>query len=291
MCLGERYTRDKNVGIVIRELFLKIDRVFLCVSFFIFGLIVGSFLNAVAWRLREGMSLGGRSMCPKCRAMIVWYDNIPLFSYIILGGKCRSCHTTISRTYPIIEGVTGILFALFGVTFFVSQDVGTWMVTGFYLVAVAILTLIFMHDLETMEIPDILLWVGVGWSLVMLLVLDAYAFEPSVSIWSLRLYSGIVAGLAGFFPLFLISALSQEKWMGMGDGFLAFFIGLVTGWPTVLYALTMGFCLGSMIGIFLVVFRRKHMRSQLPLGPFLVTGAILAILLSAWFPFGVFQFF
>ncbi len=268
----------------------KKNRVFLFVAFFGFGLIVGSFLNAVLWRMKEGMTLGGRSMCPRCRAKIAWYDNIPMVSFLILGGKCRACREKISWRYPAIECSTGLLFALIGNEFFVWWDASSWVLTTLYLVSGAILILIFLHDLETMEIPNILLWIGVGSALPLLLVLDAIGFHSGVSPWSLSLHSGILAALVGFLPLFLLSALSRETWMGMGDGFLAFFLGLVVGWPHMLVALVLAFALGSVVGIFLILLKKKGMRSQVPLGPFLIVGAFLALFLPEWFP-GIFDMF
>ncbi|QQS15963.1 MAG: prepilin peptidase [Candidatus Moraniibacteriota bacterium] len=253
-------------------------------DFFIFGLLIGSFLNAVLWRMREGIGLGGRSMCPQCRAKIAWYDNIPIFSFLFLRGKCRSCRLAISWRYPIVECVTGILFALLGMTFFSLGDISSWVLTVLYLVSASILVLIFLFDLDTMEIPNILIWIGVGWSLPMLLLADAIGFFPGVSIWSLHLYSGVLAGLIAFLPLFLMAALSDEKWMGMGDGFLAFFLGLVIGWPHMMLALVLAFGMGAVVGILLIVFGKKGMKSQVPLGPFLILGALLALVLPAWFP-------
>lgn len=253
-------------------------------DFFIFGLLIGSFLNAVLWRMRERIGLGGRSMCPQCRAKIAWYDNVPILSFVFLRGKCRSCRAKISWRYPMVEGMTGLLFAVLGMTFFSLEDVFSWMLTVFYLVSASVLVLIFLFDLDSMEIPNVLLWIGVGWSLPMLLVVNAISFFPGVSIWSLHLYSGVLAGLIAFLPLFLMAALSGERWMGMGDGFLAFFLGLVVGWPHMMLALVLAFGMGAVVGILLIVFGKKGMKSQVPLGPFLILGAFLALVLPAWFP-------
>ena len=125
----------------------------------------------------------------------------------------------------------------------------------------------------------------------MLLLLDAYGYVPGVSIWSLHLYSGVLAGLVAFLPLFLMAALSKEKWMGMGDGFLAFFLGLVVGWPHILMALVLAFGIGAFVGVLLVLLKKKGMESQIPLGPFLIIGAFLALFLSRWFPETVSMFF
>lgn len=253
-------------------------------TFFVFGLIIGSFLNAVSWRMREGIGLGGRSMCPACRKKIVWYDNIPLVSFFFLLGKCRSCRKRISWKYPIVEGLTGIVFVTLGMTFFSLGSVTSWILTAFYLVSASILILVFLADFETMEIPNILLWSGVGWSLPMLLLLDSFESFPRVSIWELHLYSGVFAGLVAFLPLFLLAALSRERWMGLGDGFLAFFLGLVVGWPHIILALFLAFGMGAIVGVALIVCKKKEMQSRMPLGPFLILGAFLALMIPEWFP-------
>ena len=265
--------------------------VFILLFFFLFGLIIGSFLNAVLWRMREGIGLGGRSMCPLCRGGIAWYDNVPLFSFLVLGGKCRSCKGKISWRYPLVEGMTGTIFALLGNAFFVWWDVSSWVLTAFYVVSASVLVLIFFFFLEMMEMPNILLWIGVGWALPMLFVLDALYSASNVSMWSFHLHSGVLAGLVAFLPLFLMAALSREKWIGMGDGFLAFFLGLIVGWPYILLALILAFGMGAFVGVLLIAFRKKGMQSQVPLGPFLVLGALLALFVPHWFPTIADEFF
>ena len=254
------------------------------IVFFCFGLIIGSFLNAVLWRMKEGIGLGGRSMCPKCRKKIAWYDNVPVISFFALGGKCRHCRKKISWRYPTVEVVTAVLYLLIGQSFFQPFDTLSWVLTAYYLVIVPVLLLIFLYDFDTMTIPDILLWIGVGWSLLLFLSLDALRFQPAVNIFSLRLYSGIAAGLGAFLPLFLLSALSRERWMGLGDGFLAFLLGLVLGFPNILFGMTLGFCLGAVWGVGLIMLGKKEMKSRMPLGPFLIAGALSILFLSAWSP-------
>lgn len=223
-------------------------------------------------------------MCPSCRRKIAWYDNIPLISFLILFGRCRQCRQPISWRYPMVEFLTTVLFVAFGSTFFSLWNIQSWLLVAFYLVLVSILLLIFFYDLETMEIPNILLWIGVGFSLPMLLVMDSFSFLPVASPWSLRLYQGVFAGLVGFLPLFLMAAISRERWMGMGDGFLAFLIGLMVGWSNMILALLFAFSGGAIIGLILISLKRKDLQSRIPLGPFLVFGAILSILVPENFP-------
>lgn len=183
-----------------------------------------------------------------------------------------------------MEFSTGILFALFGSVFFSPGDIESWALTMFYVVAISLWILIFLYDFETMEIPNIFLWVGVGWSLPMLLFLDFLRVDPIFSLWSLHVYSGVFAGVVAFFPLFLLAALSRERWMGLGDGFLGFFLGLVVGWPYILFALFFSFGSGAIVGIALIIFGKKNAESHVPLGPFLIFGAVSVLFLKGWFP-------
>src|SRR3990172_8718504 len=123
------------------------------IFFLILGLAVGSFLSAYTWRWPRGISIAkGRSICPKCKKQIAWYDNIPLFSYLILGGRCRNCHKKISLRYPLIEFSTAVLFIL------VVNLLGGFGKLGFllttsYLLLATILIAIFIIDFENQLIP------------------------------------------------------------------------------------------------------------------------------------------
>ncbi|QQS20758.1 MAG: prepilin peptidase [Candidatus Moraniibacteriota bacterium] len=253
------------------------------IAFLGMGLIVGSFLNAVLWRMKEGIGLGGRSMCPSCRATIFWYDNIPVISFLLLAGKCRACHVPISPRYPLVELLTAGLFLLIGKTFFVPDRPDAFIETLLFLGASSILILIFFFDLDTMEIPNVLLWFGVGWTLPLLLLLDSIR-DSSVASSDSVLHTGMLGALIGFFPLFFLSFVSKERWMGMGDGFLAFFLGLLVGWPGILIALLFSFTLGASAGILALLLGKKELGSEMPFGPFLIVGTFFAITVERMFP-------
>ena len=125
--------------------------------FFIFGLIVGSFLNVLVYRLKDAETLLGRSFCRHCKHQIRFYDNIPLISFILLWGSCRDCNEKISWQYPLLEGATAVFFALVGRYFFVLDDQSTWLVTVWLLGIVSLFLAIAAYDLRYMEIPVILL--------------------------------------------------------------------------------------------------------------------------------------
>jgi len=254
------------------------------IIFLIFGLIIGSFLNVVIYRLNLAESLLGRSHCPHCKNKISWYDNIPLLSFILLFAKCRYCQKNISWQYPLMELATGIIFAETAYVFLLNGRLENWLETIFYLGLFSALLVIFVFDLKHLEIPMPVLWLALIWTLFFLLVLDGITFIPGQTIFSSRIFSGNLGGLLAFIFFFALSFGSKEKWMGMGDTYLALLIGLSLGWTKIFFALLLAFFLGSLVGIGLVIFRKKTLKSQIPFGPFLVSGAIMTVLFFDLFP-------
>lgn len=248
------------------------------IIFLILGLIIGSFLNVVIYRLNVAESFtSGRSKCPHCQTMIRWYDNIPLVSFVILNAKCRDCQKKISWQYPLVEFFTGILFVLVGMKFFTLENMQTWTATGYFMGVASFLVVIFVYDLLHMEIPNLVIWVAVFWSAVFNLALDwENKILPSSPL-DLLTYSGVLAAVSAFIFFFLLVIKSKEKWMGLGDAYLVIFLGLFLGWPNILLALFLAFSSGAIIGLALVAFRKKGMKSPIPFAPFLVAGAIVAM--------------
>jgi len=252
--------------------------------FFIFGLIIGSFLNVVVCRLELAESFLGRSRCPHCKSQIRWYDNIPLLSFILLKAKCRDCQGKISWQYPLVELATGIIFALVGYYFFIASDFQSWIETLFYLVSFSLLTIVFVYDLKNMEIPMMILWIGVIWAVLYLVFLDWAAFDLTNGLASSKIISGIIGGGVAFIFFFALSYLSKEKWMGMGDAYLALWAGLIMGWPKILLALMLAFTIGAACGIILIALKKKTIKSQVPFAPFLAGGVILAVFMEKALP-------
>ncbi len=254
--------------------------------FFLYGLLIGSFLNVVVLRLQKEESLGGRSYCPSCKHQIRWYDNVPLLSFLILRGKCRDCKVKISIQYPLVELGTGIIFALTGYAFFNAQDWHTWMSTVFYLVLFCMLIVIGVYDFLTMYIPMLPVWLGMAWIVVYLVllqwILKPVFFAPETFFDVLPFLLSACGAAAFFYALVFVS---KETWMGMGDVYLAFLVGLVSGWPGTLLALTLSSGLGSVYGLTLVAKGEKGMKSQVPFGPFMVLGTIVWIVANRAFPF------
>lgn len=245
---------------------------------FVLGLIIGSFLNVVIYRLKTAESIVfGGSKCPKCQAKIKWYDNIPAISFFILHFKCRSCREKISWQYPLLEISTGLLFAIAGNIFFSWQDLSTLITLAYFLIIISLLLIIFFYDWLYMEIPGIILWIG-----IILAVVFNFYFDWSGSLLggdflAAKTYAGLLGAGIAFVFFFSISYFSKEKWMGMGDAYLAIFLGLLLGFPQIFYALIIGFFLGAVFGIVLMILGRKKMKSKLPLAPFLIIGTFFTL--------------
>jgi len=231
---------------------------------FILGLTLGSFLNVVIYRLNHGFSpLKGRSFCPKCKKKIRWYDNLPLISFILLKGRCRFCHSPISWQYPLVELTTGLVFL---VVYFIWNLSGGNLVFLFYqLLISSFLVAIFVSDLRYLTIPDELIWPAVFLSLF---------FNWFNRSFLLFLVSGL--GAAGIF-LFL-ALITKGRGMGGGDVKLVFLMGLVLGWSGILISLYWAFLTGAMTGVILILLGKKHFGQHIPFGPFLASGALLALL-------------
>ena len=261
------------------------------IIFLLFGLIIGSFLNAVVYRLNAVESLLERSHCPHCKKKVRWFDNVPLISFILLSARCRDCGEKISWQYPIVEATAGLIFALIGNYFFNLYDVSTWMLTAYYLVVFSLLFVIFVYDYKYMEIPMLILWLGVGVSLAYSIFSDWQNFHSYASILDLATISGLLGGLVAFLFFFSLAAYSKETWMGYGDAYLGLLVGLVVGWPNIIGALMLSFTLGALISVGLIAMAKKTMKSQVPFAPFLITGTFLVIILPQIFPVLKYWFF
>lgn len=249
---------------------------FILSSIFVVGLCVGSFLNVLVYRLedKKRKSLNGRSFCPKCENKLKWYDNIPIFSWIVLQGQCRSCKKKISVQYPLVEISTGLIFTAIGFPFF---QIGEYMsLTGinfiFWLFFASSLIAIFVYDLKHQIIPDEIIYTVLIVGLVYVGVNTL--FGGNLPYLTDHLLSGLLTG--GFF--YSLAAVSRGKWMGGGDIKLVAFMGLVLGWQNVLVALYVAFILGAIVGVFALLSGEKKLGSKIPFGPFLVIGTFTGLL-------------
>jgi len=240
-------------------------------AFFI-GLAVGSFLNVVICRLETKESfIKNRSHCPYCKIVLKWYELIPVFSFLFQKAKCRYCKKTISWQYPLVELSTGIVFLLFFNQFLSSDLINLF----YYLTISCFLIVIFVFDLKHYLILNKVLYPAIIISFIFI-VGNNFINQLNLSLPSPQ--SGLVALLiaSGFF-LFLV-LISKNQWMGWGDVKLAILMGLVLGWPDILLALFLSFLSGAIVGIGLILFGKKGLKSQIPFGPFL-TGSTLGLML------------
>ncbi len=255
--------------------------------FLILGLIVGSFLNVLVYRLKDAETLLGRSFCRHCKHRIRWYDNIPLISFVLLRGACRDCDTKISWQYPALELLTATLFALGSNLFFFPGDRLSWIETAWFLGIISCLLVIAAYDLRHMEIPIIMLIISALITSIFLGLSFFLAPEPFLAS---RLWYGLLGGAVVCSFFFLLVWMSRETWMGWGDVWLGFVAGSVVGLPVVLPMLTLSFGLGALIGIIAIACGKKGMKSQIPFAPFLAAGVILTLLLPEALP-SLFRFF
>ncbi len=244
-----------------------------------FGLIIGSFINCLVWRLYKEESLMGRSYCPKCRHQIHWYDNIPVLSWLLLGGRCRHCRKPIAVQYPLVELIVGLLFSLVFIKFYGSGfaypdfDFYFWIFSGakiWYLLAgwfaVAAMAIVFIFDARWLEIslPALL------WCAAFILGLDLISGYNYLNI----LLS--VAIGAGFFGLQFW--LTRGRGIGEGDIWLGGLMGLIfPDWRLLLAAIFVSYMIGGATGIILLAGWGKKLKTKLPLGVFLALGSIIAL--------------
>ena len=251
---------------------------FCMISFlFIIGLLVGSFLNVILFRFGTGETVvSGRSRCNECKGTIAWYDNIPLLSFIILRGKCRKCGTRISFQYPAVELATALLFAFAGSQFFVPGSVDAAIETTFALGLIGTLVVVFVYDLSHMEIPVSALGFGILWTIFSLFFLWYFAL-PQEAFLDSRLFEGLIGGMIAFALFYALVFFSKETWMGEGDAWLALLLGLVVGWKLLLPTLTLAFGSGAVVGIALIIMKRKELQSRIPFGPFLAASMLFML--------------
>ncbi|MFQ5882805.1 MAG: prepilin peptidase [Candidatus Methylomirabilales bacterium] len=289
---------------------------------FILGLIIGSFCNVCIHRIPLGENIVvPRSRCPNCRGLIRAYDNIPLLSFLFLKGQCRSCGHRISWQYPVVELLTGLLFALTVLRFGV-----TWH-TVLLLAFVTALVIVTFIDLEHQIVPDVITLPGIAialvWSVLtyfksvlaffssLLYNLPAYFHlvftDPSITIKRALIFFLSAAGSqSGFllpqpFQAFLgiivgggllyLVAVASRGGMGGGDIKLTAMIGALLGWRLVLLTIFLGTLFGSLIALPLLISGKKGRKDPMPFGPFLALGGVLALFWGNEIIVGYFRLF
>ncbi len=253
---------------------------FVLTTVFLFsvGAIIGSFLNVVIYRSVEQESwVTGRSKCENCEHQIRWFDNIPLISYLVLKGKCRDCQVPIGVAHPVVELLTGSLFVWwywFGAFFFqLSHSPFQTIQPLFWLLVGILLLMIVAADILYYIIPDTV--VAALFALTVLYRITLVTFgimQVTDFVWS------VVAMLVAFTFFASLWLLTKGKGFGMGDVKLVVPLALLLGWQKVFVGLFLAFLFGAVVGVTLILLRKKQFSDAVPFGPFLVLGTITALL-------------
>ncbi len=231
---------------------------------FLYGTIVGSFLNVVILRLpEEGASIAfPASHCPKCQTPLSWYENIPVFSYLVLRGRCRTCKSSISLQYPLVEFAMGVLSLLLVQKFMISPAF------FIYFIYVAALLVIIVIDLYHQIIPDVISLPGIVYGVLASFLLPWLSWQSSVI--------GLLVGGGIFYLIALVYYLiTKRQGMGGGDIKLLAMIGALQGWQALPFVIFCSSLLGSVIGIGAMVVQKKGGQTRIPYGPFLAVASLL----------------
>ncbi|MGI8837296.1 MAG: prepilin peptidase [Pyrinomonadaceae bacterium] len=275
-----------NVGLIPQPFFY--------IAVGISGAIIGSFLNVVIHRLpREESIVLPSSKCPSCGAGIAFYDNLPVLSYVFLGGRCRECKTGISVRYPAVEALTAALFVA------TAWHNGFSVALPFDLIFVSAITALVFIDAEHMILPNAITYPGMVFALVARLALPYLTGTPhfddmpmllngmlaGMPLWAASLIGALIGALIGGGSLWLMGwtweKLRGVEAMGLGDVKMMFMVGAYLGWRLTILNIFLGVLSGSIIGIVLMARQgKRNMQMLLPFGVFLGIGAILALLMG-----------
>ncbi len=250
----------------------------------LFGLIVGSFLNVCIVRLPRGRSIARPpSHCPRCKKSIKFYDNIPVVSFLILRGRCRSCGEPISWRYPAVELLNGLMYV------WIFREFGLGGETLLVMALCSALIVITFIDLSHMIIPDVITLPGMIAGLMlaplfMSALADPLPFHlggllPNAGPYLKGFLNSFIGILFGAAPLFFIGWLWERlrniEAMGGGDVKLMGMVGSFLGWKGALLTIMLGALAGSIVGIALILLRKHKMDKVIPFGPFLAVGAVM----------------
>ena len=236
------------------------------VLIFVLGLIVGSFNNVCIYRIPRNESIiYPASHCPKCRTTIKPIDNIPLLSYILLKGRCRNCKSKISIQYPVVEFLTGFIYLIIYLIYGLSIQ------TLIYIILSSALIIIAFIDLNEQIVPDVISLPGIVIGFIISFFVTYISFVDSAL--------GIVVG-GGIILVISLggSVIYKKEAMGGGDVKLAAMIGAFLGWRYIIISLFLGFFLGALIGIILIVTKIKKREDVIPFGPFIILGSFITLL-------------
>ncbi len=230
---------------------------------FLLGAVIGSFLNVCIYRIPAGESIvSPGSRCPHCGTPILWYQNIPIFSWLVLGGKCASCKGSISIRYPMVEALTGGLFALVFYRFGIQ-----WATPIYWLFCAALVAITFI-DLDHQIIPDVISLPGIPIGFLCSFALPWISWTDSL--FGILLGGGSLFAVAAGYEL-----LTKKEGMGGGDIKLLGMMGAFLGWQAVLPVIFLSSLIGSLVGVPLMLIKKADGKLAIPFGPFLALGALI----------------
>ncbi len=240
---------------------------------FIFGSAIGSFLNVLIYRLpRQKSIVAPHSFCPNCKKPIKWYENIPIVSYIFLGGKCSNCHKSIALRYPIVEALTGLLFVYAFSRFHLSFE---FFFIVFFFCALIVIAFI---DFSFQVIPDIISMPGIAAGILYQIIKGDFL-------------TGLIGMIFGGGLILLIRVIGgrvyKKEVMGLGDVYLTAMIGAFVGFPFIIPAIFIAALVGALLGILYIASTHQNRESPIPFGPFLAIGGIAVIIFEPQ----IYQFF
>lgn len=239
---------------------------------FIFGLVVGSFLNVCIYRIPQGMSIvkPSRSICPKCGRMIRWYDNIPVISFLVLRGRCRYCGEPISVRYPLVELLTAAIFTLLLKRYGLTVELAGYCFMSAMLIAISFI------DLSHYIIPNRITLPGIALGLIFGAGLMLVHHRPSMLV--NRVVGLLVGGMVILVMGLIGSLIFRREAMGMGDVKLMAMIGAFMGfYPHTLLVILISAVMGSVVGGGYMLARKAGLKSPIPYGPFLSAAAVISL--------------
>lgn len=250
------------------------------------GVVVGSFLNVVIYRYNTGRHLRGRSHCLTCSAILPWYDLIPLASFLALRGRCRECQAKISWQYPLIEFITGLVFTL--IFYRVGLNIGPLL---YYWVIAAVLIAIAGYDLRHKIIPNEMVYLFIGLSLVssVIINLDYWLFLQII----VSFVHHILSGAIFYYLVWGLWKVSRGRWIGLGDAKLVLGIGLLLGFSEGVTAILVGVWAGAILGLAAIAASqwrqylpatwrhlRLNLKSEIAFAPFLILGTLATLIFN-----------
>ena len=239
---------------------------------FILGSIWGSFSNVCIHRLPNNMGVAkGRSYCPSCKKPIRWYDNIPIFSYVLLKAKCRDCSVKINIKYLLVELICALSFVWFFYLFGLSLTTLLFFILSIFFI------IIFFIDLKHFIIPNELTFPLMAIGLLK-------SFDPNLNQYLFpNFLNSLIGGVAGYIIIWMIifiyKRLRNKEGMGLGDAKLLSAIGFWFGWISIPFILFFSSFIALVLAIPSLINKSKNLSSQIPFGPYLILGCILYLLL------------